>query len=131
MKENTYISMIKNHQFVRFLIVGLLNTLFGYALFSLFIFFSLHYTLASLLATIFGILFNFKTTGLLVFKNNNNRLILKFFLVYTIVYIINIIFLTVFNTFNINMYFSGAILMFPLALLSFILNKKFVFGVKK
>ena len=121
--------MIRDNQFAKFLVVGLVNTIVGYSIFSFFIFINLHYALASLLATLLGILFNFKTTGVLVFKNRDNSLIARFFLVYAVVYILNIISLKFFNDLNINMYLSGAILMVPLAVLSFILNKKFVFGV--
>ena len=68
--------------FIKFLAVGVLNTLFGYGIFALLLFIGLHYAVASILATICGVLFNFKTTGTLVFNNNDNRLIFKFISVY-------------------------------------------------
>lgn len=115
-------------KFIRFLFVGALNTVFGYSLYALFIFLGLHYTIAVLFSTILGILFNFKTIGVLVFKNNNNRLINRFFAVYAINYILNVSFLKIFKMAGMeNMYINGLILVLPLALLSFILNKKFVF----
>ena len=64
--------------FVKFVLVGILNTAFGYLVFALLLFLGLHYTLAVILSTIAGVLFNFKTTGTLVFKNHNNKLIFKF-----------------------------------------------------
>lgn len=117
-------------QFIKFLFVGCLNTAFGYLMYSLFLFIGFHYALASLLGTILGIFFNFKTTGGLVFKNKNNFLIFKFFAVYSIVYTVNVTSLKIFDYFNINLYLAGFILLFPLALLSFILMKRFVFGEK-
>lgn len=118
--------MIKD-QFVRFLIVGVINTIFGYSVFSLFVFLGVHYALALLMATILGILFNFKTIGILVFAKKENNLIWRFFLVYTFVYGVNVLGLHLLNGVGLNIYFSGAILLFPSALLSFILNKKYVF----
>lgn len=113
--------------FVRFLIVGVGNTLVGYGLFSVFLYLNLHYTLSALLATILGVLFNFFTTGRYVFFNNNNRLIIRFISVYIVVYLFNITGLKLGEEFAISYYFSGMLLIIPLALLSFFLNKNFVF----
>ena len=113
--------------FVRFLIVGIGNTFIGYGLFSVFLYLSLHYTLAALLATILGVLFNFFTTGRYVFFNRDNRLIFRFISVYIVVYLFNITGLKLGEVFDINFYFSGMLLIIPLALLSFFLNKHFVF----
>lgn len=130
-KKNKFWLIFKENQLIKFLLVGIINTLFGYSIFALLILLEVHYLLASLLSTIAGILFNFKTIGTIVFKNKDKGLIFKFFMVYTAVYLFNISFLRILNGLNINMYFSGGIVLIPLALISFILNKKFVFGVKK
>ena len=66
----------------KFLIVGSLNTLFGYSLYALFIFCGLHYSLGVLLSTSIGILFNFKTIDKFVFESSDNKLIHKFIAVY-------------------------------------------------
>lgn len=115
-------------QITSFIIVGLINTLFGYSIFALFIFFNLHYSLAVFLATILGVLFNFKTIGKFVFNSQNNRLIFRFISVYFIIYILNIfgLWLLKSNGFE-NMYLNGLILLIPLAIISFSLNKNFVF----
>ena len=125
-----FISLLKkiwSIRFFRFLFVGGINTLFGYVVFSVFILLNFHYAIALLLATILGILFNFFTTGKIVFKNNDLRLIFKFVGVYGITYIINLFFLKTFNSYQINMLIAGAILILPMAILSFFLNKTFVF----
>jgi putative flippase GtrA len=129
-KESTLINKVKEKidiKFIKFLFVGGLNTLFGYGIFALLIYLGLHYALAAGLGTVLGILFNFKTTGVLVFKNHDNRLIFKFFGVYGITYIVNVLALSVFNFFQISNYIAGAILILPMAVLSFILFKKYVF----
>ena len=121
------IAMIKR-QAVKFLFVGIMNTTFGYGLFALFIYLGLYYPLAVLLSTILGVLFNFKTIGGLVFGSNDNRLIFKFILVYVITYLLNIFFLWLFKRLGFeNMYINGFVLLIPLAAVSFLLNKFFVF----
>ena len=123
--------MFLTPQFLKFLVVGGLNTLFGYSVFALFIYLGLHYALASLLSTVLGVLFNFKTTGTLVFKNRDNSLIFRFFGVYGVVYACNVLLLKLLGGSGFNMYWAGALAIAPLALLSFVLNKLFVFEVRK
>ncbi len=123
------ISFLFHNKFVRFLFVGGINTLFGYGVFALLIFLRFHYAIAALFATILSVLFNFKTTGRLVFGNNDNRLIFKFIGVYSIIYILNIGVLKVFKFYEVNMYLAGALVLLPLAVIAFLLNKKFVFRV--
>jgi len=114
-------------RFIKFLFVGGLNTIFGYGLFAFFIFLHLNYIVAITLGTFIAILFNFKTTGLIVFKNNDNKLILKFFGVYLVVYFLNVVGLWIFNQFDISNYIAGAVLVFPVAIVSFLLMRKIVF----
>ena len=118
-------------KFIKFLFVGGLNTAFGYGVFALFIFLKFHFALASFLSTVLGILFNFKTTGIIVFKNHDNSLIFRFFAAYAIVYALNVLGLKLFDLIHFNMYGAGFILIFPMAVVSFILMKKFVFINKK
>ena len=121
------IKALLQKQFIRFLFVGAINTLFGYGVFAFFIFIQVHYAIAAFLATVIGIIFNFKTTGIIVFKSRDNKLIVRFFMVYGIVYIINVIGLKIFNYFHVSNYIAGLILVLPLAIISFLLFKKFVF----
>ncbi|MFD0716748.1 GtrA family protein [Paenibacillus sp. GCM10027626] len=116
-----------DRQFIRFLFVGGLNTIFGYAVFSLFLYFNFHYTIASLLSTLLGILFNFKTIGRLVFENKNNRLFYRFMAVYLIMYLLNILLLKLLSSVFSNLYYLAAVLIIPMAILSFLLNKSIVF----
>ncbi len=117
-----------SYRFVKFLLVGVLNTLFGYGVFAFFNFLGLHYSLSTLLATILGILFNFKTTGCLVFKNNDNKLLFRFLFVYGLTYLLTVIILGLFEKVNlVNMYLNYAILLPFNALISYFLMKKFVF----
>ena len=125
-----FVNKIWSIRFIRFLFVGGINTLFGYFVFSVFILLQIHYSIASLLATILGVLFNYFTTGRIVFNNSDSKLLIKFFGVYGITYLINLLFLKIFDSYQVNMLVAGAILIFPMAFLSYFLNKTFVFRVE-
>ena len=112
---------------LRFLVVGGINTAFGYGVFALFILIGLHYVWAALLGQICGVLFNFKTTGTIVFHNKNNWLLFRFFGVYLITYLLNIGLLKVFDMFGVGSLVAGAIILLPMAAVSFLLMRKFVF----
>lgn len=111
-------------QIIRFLLVGVANTIFGYTIFAMFILLGLHYAVAVLLASICGVLWNFKTTGTIVFKNRDNRLILRFIGVYVLIYFLNVGFLRVCGLSSL---VGQAVIILPLALLTFWLQKKYVF----
>jgi putative flippase GtrA len=127
MQIQTLVTKFWNNQLFRFLVVGGINTVFGYCMYALFIFIGLHFAIAVLLAQISGIIFNFNTTGIFVFNNTQPALIFRFTGVYTITYLVNVLFLKIFAQINYNMYLAGAILVLPIAFLSFFLNKTFVF----
>lgn len=123
-----FIRNLLNKDYVRFVLVGGINTLFGYGLFSLLIYLSFHYTLAVALSTIMGVLFNFFTTGRLVFKNFDANKIFRFIFIYIVLYLINIGSLFILESFGyLNMYVNALVLIIPLSILSFILNKYYVF----
>ena len=124
------IRLLQDKQFHRFVAVGMLNTAVGYGLFAFFIYIGLHYTLAALFATILGVLFNFHTIGKLVFGRHDYRLMLRFFGVYGLTYLLNVAGLAVFDIVSIDMYLAGALLIVPLAIISFMLNRALVFGKK-
>jgi putative flippase GtrA len=118
---------IINIRFVRFLLVGFLNTLFGYGCFAAFLYIGLHYSVALFLGTIISVLFNFKTTGYFVFKSKDNRAVFHFFAVYAVVFFVNLVSLRIFSSFDVDPYYSGAVLILPMAALAYLLNKTFVF----
>ena len=120
--------MVKTQrQLVKFILVGGLNSLFGYSCYALFVFMGLPYPVALLLATCIGVLFNFKTTGTIVFANANNDYFLKFVIVYGFIYLFNMTFIKFMELFTSNLYLAGFVAMIPAAILGFILNKYIVF----
>ena len=112
---------------IRFILIGGLNTLVGYSLYSFFIFLGIDYALASLLSTGLGILFNFKFTGKIVFNNKDNKNFVKFFSTYILIYCLNLQLVKIIQLYTSNLYFAGFILIIPSTILSFTLNKYFVF----
>lgn len=114
-------------RFVRFLLVGTLNAGFGYGWFWLLIYVGMNHRLALLFSTVIGILFNFQTTGRIVFQSNNHLHILRFILVYFVVYGVNVIGLDVLMRLGLSAYWAAAAFVLPCALLAFLLQKKYVF----
>lgn len=125
-----WIRYLFSAEFIRFVLVAILNTAFGYGLFAFFIWIGLHYTLATLLSTIIGILFNFKTYGILVFKNKSNRLIVRFLAVYVFLYLCNVGGIALLKWCGLSSYLAGLIMLVPVGLLGYLLNKIFVYGKK-
>lgn len=119
-----------NYRFLLYLVVGGVNTLVGYGLFSALIFFGLHYAAATVLATILSVLFNFKSTGRVVFKNRDNRLLWRFIVVYLAICLFNIVCLKIYKFFDDNMYVAGIVMILPSAIVSFLLLNRFVFMEK-
>lgn len=114
-------------KFVRFLFVGAINTVFGYLMYAIFISTPLPQWAALFCAYVCGVLWNFKTTGTLVFKNGDNKLIFKFIGTYVFTYFVNLFCLKTLLHFGLNKYLAQFILVFPIAVLSFILFRMFVF----
>ncbi len=123
-------------QFIRFVLVAILNTAFGYVIYAILLwFFNLlklenPYVYASFFGYVIGVLFNFKTYSALVFKTKNNRLIFKFILVYVICFLVNISCIRLLELAKVNNYAAGAITAIPVGFLGYILNSVFVFKKK-
>lgn len=118
----------RNPRFFKFLLVGLLNTVVGYSIFLLGLWFGLHYSASIAVATVLGTLFNFKSTGSLVFQSRDNSLLYRFLGIYCLVYAVNVAGVGVLLWQGISEWLGGLILLLPLAILSFYLNSRFVFN---
>ena len=116
-------------QFIVFLCVGIMNTVFGYAIFAFFIFLKAPYYLAFLFAALLGLVFNFITTGRIVFKNKSFKIIYKFVFVSVIMYFLHIFLIKIINLQINNFYISGLMTMSLTALIAFYFNKK-IFTIK-
>ncbi len=108
------LSELKDKIFLKFIIVGLLNTIFGYTFFATLIFLEINTFLSLFISTIAGIVFNYLTLGQLVFKLNKSKLIYtKFIFVYFISYMINAYLLKAFMDFFNNNAFVAQIISLP------------------
>lgn len=107
--------------------VGLLNTTFGYGLFAVFTWFGQPYPLAIGLATLGGIAFNFQSTGRLVFSGAPWSRLSRFIAVYAVIYAVNVGVVTLLLTCGMSVYAANALVILPLALLAYTLQRKFVF----
>ncbi len=114
-------------QFARFVVVGVVNTAFSYAIYAALLYFGLNYALANLIALVVGMLFSFKTQGSLVFANSENRRIFRFVFVWTAIYAINVLVITRFIAFGFDSYVSGALAIPIATVLSYLAQKFFVF----
>ena len=121
-----------DEKFIKYLFVGALNTAFAYFLYAVLVFVGFEPNVALTLQYIIGILWNFKTTGSLVFRNHNNMLIFKFIGCYLCTFTLNSICLYIMTEWiKINDYIAQAILVFPVALVAFTIMKFYVFKEEK
>lgn len=77
-------------QFLRFLVVGALNTAFGYAVFAGLVLAGMHPMPALVLTYVVGIAFNFFTTRRYVFDNAGREAFLRFVAAYVVIYLFNV-----------------------------------------
>jgi putative flippase GtrA len=115
-------------QFVRFLIVGALNTSFSYAVYAALLYGGLNYVTANLVALLLGILFSFRTQGQLVFGNRENRLIFRFAAAWGLIFLINILLISLLIETGMNAYWAGALALAPTTVASYLVQKLLVFG---
>lgn len=114
---------------IRFLAVGVLNTLFGYAAYAVLLVVGFPYPVALLLATIFGVIFNYFNFGQFVFSGHRDWLAFcKFVAVYAAIYAMNAVGLRVLvQDFLLNPYVGQFICIPPSVLLSWLLMNYWVF----
>ena len=116
-------------QMVRYFAVGAFNTVLAYGVFSLLLRLGVHYTLATLLGGISAMLAGYKFMKELVFKSQSRHAFFKFIFIFTAMYFINI-FIQFMTRKAMNPYLAGAVASLACALLSYFLNRRFVFGHK-
>ena len=116
-----------DYQFVRFVLVGILNTGFAYLVYAVLLFVGLHYSFASLGTILLGILFSFRTQGRFVFNNTDLRRIGRFVLAWALIYFMAIGVIHQLVTLGINAYLAGALSLPLTTLASYLVQRFFVF----
>ena len=118
--------------FFKFIIVGIINTMVFYLLYSIFVFIFNNYIIAVIFADIIVILFSFKTFGKYVFNNEDKKLLFKFLIVYCWNVVLSILLIKLSTIFiSENLYFSGILPIIIVAINSFFLNKYYIFCRKE
>ena len=117
-------------KFVRFLIAGAINTIFGLAIYSICIISDIIPWLALLISMFIGMAFNFLTLGSYAFQAISLGRLPRFVIFYTVTYIINLTLLMAISTWLNNKILSQAIISIPVALVSYYFINRFVFYKK-
>ena len=90
MNRQFSIATLFNPRIFKFLCVGVLNTVFGYTLYVILIFFNVPCLTALFVATVGGAIFNYFSFGRIVFHSSGGLFVFgKFILAYGIVYAAN------------------------------------------
>lgn len=118
-----------NLRIVKFLGVGLLNTAFGYSIYSIFVFVGLPYLIALFIATIVGVVFNYFSFGRFVFHGRAGLFVFgKFIAVYGVVYFSNAAVLGILTkNYQLDPYIGQAICIPPSVFLSWLLMNYWVY----
>lgn len=114
-------------QFIRFGLIGAVNTSISYGIYALLLYMGLNYALANLGSLILGIGVSFFSQGRFVFGNASIDRLPHFILLWGSLYLVNIGLIALFMRFGINAYLGGALALVPITLLSFVCQRYLVF----
>jgi putative flippase GtrA len=114
-------------RFVRFLLAGAVNTLFGFAVYSAAILLDAPTWAALLIGTLAGIAFNFFTVGGYVFRELSARRLPRFIGAYLLVYAVNLGLIGWLSALLHGKIVAQLVLVAPMALFSYVLMARFVF----
>lgn len=114
-------------QFARFLVVGAVNTAFGYGVFAGLVLLGVGATIALIAAYVVGVPFNFLTTGRFVFKPSGARAFARFVAAYGLVYLFNLGLFELLRLAGAGPLVAQALCLPPVAVFSFLLFKLHVF----
>jgi putative flippase GtrA len=115
-------------RFVRFLAVGSLNFAFYYTIFATLHLLDVEPTQAVILATIVAVLFNFCTTGRIVFGYGRFRLLPRFIGVYAVQLVANVFSLKALINIGVPVLIAEALVIGVLAIATFFALRRFVFA---
>lgn len=115
------------NQFARFVVVGVINTAFGYGVFAALIVLNVPSGPALFFSTALGVLFNYMTTGRLVFRWHNAGRLLPFIGVYGAIYGVNVSALWTLEAWGVQTLIAQAALLPVMVIVSYVLNRFLVF----
>ena len=124
-------ALAARHRFTRFLLVGVVNTLFGYGVFFAALTLTGHAILSALISTVAGVLFNFRSIGAFVFHSADKPLLTRFIAIYALLFVLNAAALAAMEALRVPPAAAQACLLPFLAILSYVLNRDLVFRPRK
>jgi putative flippase GtrA len=125
MAEARFLSL--HARFLRFLIVGGLNTAVNYGIYALLLFLGLGYLPAATLSFVTGLVISFKSQGRFVFQNRGRASFVRFVGSWLLIYVVHVSVLGLLVRSGVDSYLAGALLLVPTALLSFAVLRLVVF----
>lgn len=115
-------------QFLKFLLVGVLNTGFSYSLYCFLVYLGLNFALANFLAVASGVVFSFHTQSSLVFRAGGARQFARFVAAWFLIWALNVLLIKLIMDAGLNAYWAGAVALAPTTLVSFVVQKYLVFA---
>ena len=112
---------------ILFVLVGVLNTAVGYGLFALLFVVTGSHRIAVVAATIAGVLFNFFSTGRIVFGNRSGRTLPPFILGYAVTLGVNFVLLELLVRAGVNPLMAQAGCLPVVVVLGYLINSRIVF----
>ena len=123
--------ILKNILIIKYIIIGGVNTCFGYGVYWSLLQLDFNFAFAALLSTVLGVIFNFITFGQLVFESKNDtNTFYKFVCVYGFRYLISISGIALFHSYGMSYEIAGAVIIVFNAIIGFFLHKNLVFKKK-
>jgi len=116
---------------LRFLLAGGLNALFGFTVYAVAIGVGSTVGIALAISLIAGVIFNFLTTGSIVFKRLRARDFIPFVLCYGLVYLVNLALLALVRRAVPSPILAQLVVVLPIAALSYGLLSTFVFDRRR
>jgi putative flippase GtrA len=117
----------ERRRMLMFLAVGVVNTVVGYGLFAAFFLTTQSHRVAAVGAYVVGIIFNFFSTGRLVFKSRTVSALLPFVAGYLVILGANLALLEVLVGLGLNALIAQAVSLPPLVAASYLINSRIVF----
>jgi putative flippase GtrA len=114
-------------QFIRFGLVGMVNTGIAYGIYVLLLYLGLNFPLASFGSLILGIGVSFFSQGRFVFGNSTISRLPRFIVLWIMLYLANIGLIALLQKYGVNAYLGGALALVPITLLSFVCQRYLVF----
>jgi len=127
----TLLRALWRHALIRYIVVGVGNTGFAYAIYILGLLLGCSYAMASLLSLLAGILLSFKTQGRFTFRDSRNALFGRFVVSWMLVYGVNIGVIAEFIRLGFDAFSAGALALPFNVAAGFLLQRYFVFGSRR